>query len=124
MNNVPITLEQIEVMCASARLRPVKRMRLREYELVVADGESKPPHFRFQRFLDPADFPNGCLVTMWWLLEGEKRMVHAEPMFLEKDHESYLTDDGRLKSRINRAAARAVEFLEMRDRARKGLIHA
>jgi hypothetical protein len=63
--------------------------------------------------------------SIWWLMKDEDKLVVAVPAFYEKNHEAYLTDEGRLKARVNRCAQEAVAFLESRKRARKGLkLHA
>jgi hypothetical protein len=117
---------KIEAICDAAQLRLEKRLRVENYELFIAAGESKPPHFRYQRFgVEPTEFPLGCFVTIWWLMKDEDKLVVAVPAFYEKNHEAYLTDEGRLKARVNRCAQEAVAFLESRKRARKGLkLHA
>lgn len=111
---------KIETICDAAQLSLERRQTVGEYELFIAAGESKPPHFRYQRFgIEPEDFPNGCFVTMSWLMRGEDKLEIAWPTFFEKNHDAYMTDLGRARARTNRAIKDAHEYLEMKKRARK-----
>lgn len=115
---------KIEGICNAAQLRLERRQRVGEFELFIADGVSKPPHFRYQRFgVEPTEFPDGCFVTMSWLMKGEDQLFIAWPTFFEKNHDPFLTDAARKRARINRAIKDAQEHLEARSRVRKKVLH-
>lgn len=111
-----------EEISNNAQLTLERRQRIGDYELFIAAGESQPPHFRYQRFgVEPEEFPNGCFVTMSWLMQGEDKLLIAWPTFYEKGHDPYLSEAGKKRARINRAIRDAEEHLEARKRARRRL---
>jgi hypothetical protein len=113
---------KIESICNAAQLRLERRQSIGEYELFIAAGESKPPHIRYQRFgVEPEEFPDGCFVTMSWLMKDEDQLYIAWPTFFAQNHDRYLTDAGRHQARINRAIRDAEEHLAARKRARRRL---
>lgn len=126
MRGIKLNRRRIEKICDDAQLRLEKRERLwasmgEQYELFIAAGESKPPHFRFQKLgLDPDDFPLGCYVTIWWMLKDETKLVLAAPAFYEKNHNPELTEAGKKQARINRCSKDALNFLQSRKRVRQG----
>lgn len=89
---------------------PVLREKMGAYDLYVADGFSKPPHIRLQKFgIEPDDFPNGMFVTVWWIGKDETLLV-GQPIFFE------LTEIVQ-KSRINAARRTAAdEMLRFKKR--------
>lgn len=112
--------QKIEQICWRAQLSLEKRQQLGPYELFIAAGESKPPHFRYQRLgLEPTDFPLGCYVTIWWLLKDEDSLVIAVPAFYEKNHDPQIVDKKR--ARLNTCAQEAQAYVEAGKRARLGL---
>jgi hypothetical protein len=111
-----------EEISTAAQLTLARRQRIGDYELFIATGESKPPHIRYQRFgIEPEEFPEGCFVTMSWLMKGENQLLIAWPTFFKKNHDPYLSEKGKERARINRAIKDAEEHLEARKRARRRL---
>lgn len=111
-----------EEISKAAQLTLERRQRIGDYELFIAAGESKPPHFRYQRFgVEPDEFPEGCFVTMAWLMKGENKLLIAWPTFFKKNHDPYLSEAGKKLARINRAIRDAEDHLAARARARRRL---
>lgn len=115
---------KIEAIMNASQLRLETRERIwggvnDPYELFIAAGESKPPHFRYRRFgIEPTDFPFGCFVTMTWLLKDENQMVLGIPAFYDKSHNPELDEASKKLARINRCKADAADFLKKRNKAR------
>lgn len=103
--------DRIEDMCRRAGLIPAGRRPMRGYDVLIADGESAPPHDAFRRFgVEEDEFEDGCFVTFWWLLKDEFLFV-ANPIFFEKDHDPWLDPASKKQARINRAMQTAEEWV-------------
>lgn len=114
--------EKIESMCRKAGMKPFERRQLRDYDLLISDGFSMPPHYTYQRFgVDPDDFPNGCYVTFWWLMKGEDNMFAAHPLFCDIYHDMEYDKETKHRMRLNSAVEDAENFLKQMDEAAKEL---
>lgn len=113
MDAQPTNKEKIEAMVRAAGLRPESRRHVRDFDLLLADGFSLPPHGAWGRFgVDPTDFPLGCYVTFWWLMKGEERLFVASPLFFELGHDpQYIDTVVKKRARLNAAEKTAREFV-------------
>lgn len=110
----PTPKERIEAMCRRAGLKPAERRKVRDYDLMLADGLSLAPHRAWQRFgISPTEFPRGCYVTFWWLMKGEDRLFVAGPLFFDIAHNpEYIDGVTKRRARLNRAAKDAETFVK------------
>lgn len=108
----PTSKDKIEAMCVAAGLKPADRRRVRDFDLLLADGFSLPPHRAFRRFGVEADeYPLGCYVTFWWLMKGEDRLFVANPLIFEALHNPEMDRATKKAARLNRAAVEAEAFV-------------
>lgn len=105
---------KIEKMVRDAGLTPQSRRSVRDYDLLLADGLSLPPHKHWRRFgIDPGEFPRGCYVTFWWLMKGEDRLFIAGPIFFDINHNpEYIDPETRRRARLNKATKDAQTFVK------------
>ena len=107
----PTNKDKIEQMCRNAGLRPEKRYALKNFDVLLADGFSLPPHIKFRRFgVTANEFPHGCYVTFWWLMKGEDRLFVANALMFDAFHNQELEFSMRKKARVNRALQEAAGF--------------
>lgn len=108
----PITKDTIEAMCREAKARPEKRLKVRDYDLLISDGFSLPPHVAYRRFgVDAEDYKFGCYVTLWWLMKGEDRMFGGGCAVFDAFHDPHLSLDTRKTARVNTAVQKARDFV-------------
>lgn len=108
----PISKDRIEAMCREARAKPERRLPLRDYELLISDGFSLPPHAAYRRFgVDADEYPSGCYVTLWWLMKGEDRLFGGGRCIFDAFHDPEYDIATRKQARINTAIQKAEEFV-------------
>lgn len=124
----PTNKEKIEKMCREAGLRPEKRHALKNFDVLISDGFSVPPHIKFRRFgVAPTDFPFGCYVTFWWVMKGEDRLFVACPIMFDAFHDPQFDQATKKLARINAAlqeAAGFVRHMENRKVKKRTVLHA
>lgn len=110
----PTGKERIEKMVRDAGLKPQARRAVCDFDLLLADGFSLPPHRHWRRFgIEPQEFPHGCYVTFWWLMKGEDRLFIAGPMFFDIAHNpEYIDPETKRRARLNRAEKDAQTFVK------------
>jgi len=108
----PITKDQIEAMCRVARATPEKRLTVGDYDLLISDGFSLPPHFAYRRFgIDADEFKNGCYVTVWWLMKGDDRLYGGGRCVFDAFHDPEYDMATKKRARINTAIKTAEQFV-------------
>lgn len=108
-----ISREKAEEMTKNAGLKPVKKTVLRDFDLLVSDGFSLPPHRNFRKFgLGPEHFNQGCYVTMWWLMKGDEKMFAGNSLFFDVFHDPDYDRESKQKMRVNSAVEDAANFLK------------
>lgn len=96
--------DKIERMCRAAGMAPADRRKVGDYDLLIADGFSLPPHRVFRRFgVEPNEFPNGCYVVIAWLMKGEERMFLGTPIVFDAFHDPAYDKASKRRMRLNRA---------------------
>jgi hypothetical protein len=99
----PITKGNIERMCLKAGTAPADRIFVGDYEILISDGFSLPPHRVFRKFgIGPDDFPKGCYCTFWWLMKGDN-LYFGKPLFFDAFHDPEYDAATKRRARINRA---------------------
>jgi hypothetical protein len=107
-----ISREKVEKMTKKAGLTPVKKMAFRDFDILISDGFSLPPHRNFKKFgLGPQHFNQGCYVTMWWLMKGEEQMFAANSLFFDVFHDPEYDKETKKQMRANSAFEDAKSFL-------------
>lgn len=118
----PTNKDKIERMVRESGLVPQDRRKVRDYDLLLADGFSLPPHRVWRRFgIDEGEFPRGCYVTFWWLMKGEDRLFVAVPLFFDVGHNpEYMDSETRRRARLNRAQQEAESFVKRLGKKQMG----
>lgn len=107
--------DKIEQMCRRAGLVPIERTSIKDADIFIADGFSRPPHDSFRRFgIDATDYPAGCFVTLWWASKKDEELDIGQPLFFEPWHDPSLMLSFRQKARVNSARSQAINFLARR----------
>ena len=113
------TREDLEKMMTRAQMRPEIRENYKGYTIFVGDGFSDKPWVHYMKFgVDKEDFDNGAYCTMWLIGEGEKIRFGSGLLF-DRDHDPFLTDDGRKQARVRTAMLNAVKHVDMLEKAKK-----
>lgn len=108
-----ISRQKAEEMTKNAGLKPVKKTVLRDFDLLISDGFSLPPHRNFRKFgLGPDHFNQGCYVTMWWLMKGDEKMFAGNSLFFDVFHDPEYDRESKQEMRIASAYADASDFLK------------
>lgn len=104
--------DKVEQIFRNAGLKPEERIKVRDYDVFLADGFSLPPHHRIRRFgVGASDFPHGCYVTFWWA--GRDEGLHAgRPLFCDAHHERSYDLETRKKARLTAALKDAEGHIE------------
>lgn len=114
------TRSEFEQMCRKADMEPATRGSFSLGEVYIADGFTKNPATKFQKFgVELGDFPNGCYATIWAMFQGDKFIV-ADALFFDPMHDLAMAN--RRAGRVRRAMERAEEFAATMVRVRENPI--
>lgn len=109
--------DKLEAMCRAAGLTPERRVRVGDFDVLVADGLSRPPHQFWRRFgINADEFPGGCYATLW-LVAKDERLDIAAPIFFELLHDPLLSSGMKKTARVNTAIREAAGFIQRRKAA-------
>lgn len=98
-------------------MKPERRAKINGYEIFIADGFSKVPHFTYGSLgAEPGEFPNGAFCTLWFTVKGEENLDVGLPMFFEKDHDPHFDEQTKKQARLNTAFKQAESVIKTRDR--------
>lgn len=112
-----ISRQKAEEMTKNAGLKPVKKTVLRDFDLLISDGFSLPPHRNFKKFgLGPEHFNQGCYVTMWWLMKGDEKMLAGNSLFFDVFHDPEYDRESKQQMRVNSAIQDADTFLKAMEK--------
>lgn len=113
--------EIIESACRAAGLLPVRREVIRGTAVCIADGFSATPHIQFRRFGadDPAEFPFGAYLTIFWLEKSADDFEIGVPMLFAAFHNPEYDKETKKLARINTAINAANDFMKRRARIAK-----
>ena len=104
--------EKMEKVLERAGVKPVAREKLGEYDVLIGDAFSLPPHSAHRRFdIEPDDFPNGMYVT-WWIVDRDGGSVKdASLFFCDAYHDPEHSIEGKRQLRIKRAIEEARKMI-------------
>jgi len=101
--------DEVEQSFRRGGTTPVLREKVGDYDVFIADGFSKPPHLRLQRFgIEPDQYPGGAYCTIWWCGKDEVLYL-GRPIFFDATE---LTDPSRA-SRVRVAKEDAERHIKM-----------
>lgn len=108
----------IERICRNAGMRPERRVKIKDYDVFIADGFSLPPHNYYRRFgVDANEFPTGMYVTLWWVSKNDDQLDTGQPIFFEAMHDPGMSLSFKKLARINTALHEASGFLKRREKS-------
>lgn len=104
---------RIEKLCRAAGMVPEARRSAHGHEVFVADGFSLWPHYKMRHFgLGPDMFDGGCYITLWWIPQGEDKVLTGTALYCEPRHDPDYDLATRKQMRINAAVANAAEIVQ------------
>ena len=113
------TREDLEKMMSKAQMRPEIRENYKGYTIFIGDGFSETPWVHYMKFgVDKEDFDDGAYCTMWLIGEGEN-IRFGSGMLFDKNHDLWMTDEGKKAARIRAAVQNAVQHVDMLEKAKK-----